>query len=360
MPNYFNKTKFIFDAGFCGRGLIILAALLFIAGFFITSSFAADEKTSKGTGKKNSAHKTPRAPCRSETLSSEEIALADKISAEFYKIEAGEFRGRDIFFAMSSVREQKLIFASDKKFYEDKEISPGSLIKIVSAGLLLEEPGFDPARSEFCGDRTTIGGVRFTCSYKGGHQKADLETAVSRSCNIYFQKSMRRVSRRKFAGTLKELGVIKAKDEAGLLSAPEHIYYQAVIGDALIYTTAEKLMKLMRAVAVNFSAAESSYSVRPFSYQNCQKINGYLKRCVETGTAAAKLSDFDCAGKTGSPVLTVKISDNKRIVTTSAVFLGYAPYIDPKYCFFAYCANGMGGNEAADIAGHFINLPDTK
>jgi len=360
MPNHFNKIKNTFAAFLAGRFFLIPAALFFITVIGISSASGASEKTSEIELKKNSAHKTPRAPHRPENLSSDETALAAKISNEFDKIAAGEFRGRDIFFAATSARERKLIFASDKKFYEDKAISPGSIIKIISAGLLLEEPGFDPARAEFCGDKAVIGGVRFTCSYKGGHGKVDLETAVSRSCNIYFQKAMRGVSRRKFAGTLKELGIINDKERAALLNAPDHLYYQAVIGDALIYAAPEKLLRLMRSVATNFSGPDADFGVRPFGYGNCQKLNGYLKSAVTSGTAAAKLSSLDCAGKTGSPVITVKISGNKRTVTTSAVFLGYAPYIEPRYCFFAYCSSGMGGVEAAEIARRFIVLLENE
>ncbi|HNY11017.1 MAG TPA: penicillin-binding transpeptidase domain-containing protein [Candidatus Wallbacteria bacterium] len=360
MKNSFNKMQKILAAAVFRAIYFIAAAIFFISLLFISDSFAANEKSAGNLLEKARSRNTSRKPYSAKNLSSEEIELADKISKEFDKLASGEFQGRDIFFAVCSARDSKLIFASDEKFYKDKAISPGSLIKIISAGILLEEPEFSPARLEFCGDKTDIGGIRFTCSYKGGHGNVDLETAVSRSCNLYFQKSMRAVARKKFAGTLKDLGIINDKDAANILAAPDYLYYQAVIGDALVYTTAEKLLKLMRAIAVNFSTHEPFYGARPFSYENCQKINGYLRKTVESGTAAAKLSGFDCAGKTGSPVLTVEIGNNKRVVTTSAVFLGYTPYIEPEYCFFAYCARGMGGAEAADIAGHFIDFINSR
>ena len=64
--------------------------------------------------------------------------------------------------------------------------SPGSIFKIVVATAALEEGLVDPDFRVNCGGGATFFGRYFLCHLKGGHGVVDMQTAIEKSCNVYF------------------------------------------------------------------------------------------------------------------------------------------------------------------------------
>ena len=64
--------------------------------------------------------------------------------------------------------------------------SPGSIFKIVVATAALEEGLVDPDFRVNCGGGATFFGRHFLCHLKGGHGVVDMQTAIEKSCNVYF------------------------------------------------------------------------------------------------------------------------------------------------------------------------------
>ncbi len=64
--------------------------------------------------------------------------------------------------------------------------SPGSIFKIVVAIAALEEGIVDPDFTVQCNGVKSFYGRPFHCHLRGGHGRVDMQTAIERSCNVYF------------------------------------------------------------------------------------------------------------------------------------------------------------------------------
>ncbi len=64
--------------------------------------------------------------------------------------------------------------------------APGSIFKIVVAIAALEEGIVDPDFTVQCNGVKSFYGRPFHCHLRGGHGRLDMQTAIERSCNVYF------------------------------------------------------------------------------------------------------------------------------------------------------------------------------
>ncbi len=64
--------------------------------------------------------------------------------------------------------------------------APGSIFKIVVAIAALEEGIVDPDFTVQCNGAKSFYGRPFHCHLRGGHGRLDMQTAIERSCNVYF------------------------------------------------------------------------------------------------------------------------------------------------------------------------------
>ncbi|MBE6787669.1 MAG: PASTA domain-containing protein [Ruminococcaceae bacterium] len=63
---------------------------------------------------------------------------------------------------------------------------PGSVFKIVTAAIAIEENLLNSKQSFYCNGRTTVAGQGYGCWKNGGHGTQDLKNAISNSCNPAF------------------------------------------------------------------------------------------------------------------------------------------------------------------------------
>ena len=82
---------------------------------------------------------------------------------------------------------------------------PGSLFKMTVA-LAALEAGVDPRESVFCQGRVELGNEVFHCWLRGGHGSIDLDSAIARSCDVYFYNLARHLGVERIAATALKLG----------------------------------------------------------------------------------------------------------------------------------------------------------
>lgn len=63
---------------------------------------------------------------------------------------------------------------------------PGSVFKIITAAIAIEENLLTDTKSFYCNGRTTVAGQSYGCWKHGGHGTQDLKNAISNSCNPAF------------------------------------------------------------------------------------------------------------------------------------------------------------------------------
>lgn len=293
----------------------------------------------------------------SQAAGSLETELFAALKKEFTCLKKTKYSKKYIFAAVADIKAGRIIFTNSREFYGKNKISPGSIIKIFDYALILKYIKNAEYNIFYCRDNLYAGGRRYNCSQKGGHGELSLDTAFYRSCNLYFKNYMQKITRRQFTAALLKCGFINEAGEKILLLAPQDEYLQSVIGDKNIKVTPEKLIELIRFFAAGDSASKplpTSYS-EVFNPAAREKINASMRRVAFDGTAAAALNGLDCAAKTGSASFSTRIENNKKIILTTAVFLGYAPYSDPQYAVITFCEAGLGGADGAFIAARLLS-----
>lgn len=259
--------------------------------------------------------------------------------------------------------------------------SPGSTFKMVSAIAALEEGIIDTNFRVNCGGGFQFGDRFFKCLHV--HGTVDLKTAIEKSCNTYFYQLALKIGLDKWSSYAAKFGFgVKtgldiSEEASGIL--PDRKYYDRVFG----------LNRWPKGILVSLGIGQGELSVTPVqlaqytallaNYGKSGKIH-FLKGYIEThtgkyteikqqnyeinisrksfeiirdamyrvvngaGTAGnIRLPDITIAGKTGT-------SQNPH-GDDHAVFIGFAPYDNPKIAIVVIVENvGFGSVYAAPIA----------
>ncbi|MZR32058.1 penicillin-binding protein 2 [Sneathiella litorea] len=281
---------------------------------------------------------------------------------------------------------------------------PGSTFKMIVALAALEAGVINAGHQVFCSGHTQLGKHRFHCWKRGGHGKLDLEDAISQSCDIYFYDIARKVGVDKIAemahrfGLGEELDIDMLGERDGLIptkawklavqGVPWQLgeTYNTGIGQGYVLATPLQLAVMTARLAnggkkvsprlvrsINGEALEGAMQPHPQLNledldlgisQNSLKyvLNGMYK--VVNGprgsarAAKIRVEGWEMAGKTGTAQVR-RISRKERIegVRKSdekpweerdhALFVGYAPFDDPRYAVSVIVEHGGSGSGAA-------------
>lgn len=85
------------------------------------------------------------------------------------------------------------------------EYPPGSVWKLITAGLFLKE-GVNPRETVFCSGEYTMGNRVFRCWKKGGHGTMNMTSALMSSCDVYFYAMGDRMGIDRISAYAKECG----------------------------------------------------------------------------------------------------------------------------------------------------------
>ncbi|MCR9214541.1 MAG: penicillin-binding protein 2 [Proteobacteria bacterium] len=302
-------------------------------------------------------------------------------------------------------KEWKELVSNSKRPLGNKAIGgqypPGSTFKMVVALAALEAGVITDSHQVYCKGHTNLGKHRFHCWKRGGHGKLNLEQAIAQSCDVYFYDIARKVGVDRIAemshrfGLGEKLDIDLYGEKAGLIPTKDWKLavqgvrwqvgetYNVGIGQGFVLTTPLQLAvmtarlanggkavvpRLVRSIAgaspdetnrdslaVAPDIGVSQAAMRPVLRGMNKVVNG------KRGTArASKISTkgWEMAGKTGTAQVR-RISKKERIegVRKSeekpweerdhALFVGYAPYNDPRYAVAVIIEHGGSGSKAA-------------
>lgn len=281
---------------------------------------------------------------------------------------------------------------------------PGSTFKMIVALAALESGVINAGHKVFCAGHTQLGSHRFHCWKRGGHGKLDLENAISQSCDIYFYDIARKVGVDKIAemahrfGLGEELNIDMLGERDGLI--PTKAWKQAVqgvawqlgetyntgIGQGYVLATPLQLAVMTARLAnggkkvsprlvrsITGETLEGAVLPRPepeldnldlgISQKSLQHVLNGMYKVVNgpRGSARAakiRVEGWEMAGKTGTAQVRritrkeriegVRKSDEKPWEERDhALFVGYAPFDDPRYAVSVIVEHGGSGSGAA-------------
>ena len=281
---------------------------------------------------------------------------------------------------------------------------PGSTIKMAVALAALESGIIDYKTRFFCNGSKELGTSKFHCWAKDGHGNLNLMEAIEQSCDVFFYELGLKVGIDKIALMMKKLGLgqyydIQIHDRAkGVVPNIEWKLKRdglnwslgetlnASIGQGYILTTPLQLVTMVSRIAngkfsVNPSLTMSSEN-KKFKVLNINNEHlHFIKRAMEKVVVGKKgtarnykigSKNIEMAGKTGT-VQVVRITELEReqgLIKNEdrpwekrdhALFVGYAPTINPKYAISVVVEHGGSGSSVAapiarDVFKHLFKL----
>lgn len=271
---------------------------------------------------------------------------------------------------------------------------PGSTFKMVVALAALEAGVVTPEETVYCPGHYELGGRRFHCWRSGGHGRMNMENSLKQSCDVYYYDVAKRVGIENIAAMARRLGLGEKFDvplsaiASGLV--PNKAYklrtfdegwlqgdtLNAGIGQGFVLASPiqlavmvarlasgkallPKLIRSINGVPQNASEAES---LGIPDADMAQVRRGMFAVVNETrGTAyATRIADeaMQMAGKTGtSQVRRITAEERASGVIDNedlpwerrdhALFVGFAPYDNPRYAISVIVEHGGGGSSVA-------------
>ena len=271
---------------------------------------------------------------------------------------------------------------------------PGSTFKMITALAALKEGLINVNTTVRCPGYLEFGGRRFHCWKRAGHGAVNLERSLSESCDVYYYDIAQRVGIEKIAemGKLFGLGV---RHDIPMSAIAEGIMpnrawkmerhkqdwrigdtINASIGQGYVLTSPLQLAVMTARIATgravvprlvkSIDGKETPIAEAPslgIEEEIMRKIRSgmYAVMNDERGTAkSSRIVDeaMVWAGKTGtSQVRNITAAERARGVISNdqlpwnrrdhALFVGYAPYTNPRYAVSVVVEHGGGGSTAA-------------
>ncbi len=277
---------------------------------------------------------------------------------------------------------------------------PGSVFKPISALVGLQRNLIDSKKEVFCKGHSSIGDRNYYCWKKEGHGKVNLKKAIKESCDVYFYELAKKTNIDDIASLSSNLGLNKEYDIGlsnmgkGLVPSKkwkkaflDESWYQGetlitCIGQGYNQTSPLQLATLYSAILNG-----GKYPIPKLDKNTPTRFTGKLlnnehKKIIinslnavvlEPRGTAYKLSISNpefvkIGGKTGtSQVIRIKESEREddeyklkeleERFKDHSVFVGYAPYDNPKYIASVIIENGGSGSAvAAPIAHKVLNF----
>lgn len=271
---------------------------------------------------------------------------------------------------------------------------PGSTFKMVTALAALEAGVITPETTHSCPGYIEFGDRRFHCWKRGGHGRVDLARSLSESCDVYYYEIAQAVGIDKIAEMGKRLG-LGIRHDLPMSAITEGIMpnkawklerwgqdwrigdtINASIGQGYVLASPLQLTVMTARIASGRAvvprliraidgtpepmpeaeplglSSEGLRAIRSGMYEvmNTQRGTAYSSRIAE--------ETMTLAGKTGtSQVRNITAAERARGVISNdqlpwnrrdhALYVGYAPYDNPRYAVTVVVEHGGGGSAAA-------------
>ncbi|WP_028880244.1 penicillin-binding protein 2 [Terasakiella pusilla] len=278
------------------------------------------------------------------------------------------------------------------------QYAPGSTFKMVVALAALEKGVVTPTQEIYCGGHMDLGNARFHCWKRGGHGPMNMVEAHMHSCDIYFYEIAKRTGINRIHDMARRLGIgdvtgldlpgertglMPSRDwKLATLGAPWQGGETLItgIGQGYVLTTPLQL-------AVMTSRLVSNKKVVPHLTRKITTADGVVipvrtefeslglspahLKLVQDGMNAVtnvvggtayrsriKEKEFAMAGKTGTAQVRriTKAERDSRVRKNSelpwelrdhALFVGFAPYHNPRYAASVVVEHGGSGSKVA-------------
>ena len=253
---------------------------------------------------------------------------------------------------------------------------PGSIVKMITQAVLLDNPEFDPNNLQLCEGSYQFGDRVFGCWSMAGHGKVDLTNAILLSCDIFFYKTIKYYNFDKlgqyfeFFGFGMNTGIDIQGESKGVVPTTEYMdnrygsfgwskgaLLNYCIGQGEILVTPMQVFNYINLIATrgnalrpHFVKTKSNLKKIPLLLPNntWNRIIFDMEQVISNNKGTGKAANLNNSyvkvfGKTGT-------AENPH-GEDHAWFIGWMNYFEKDYSIVVLLENsGSGGSIAAPIA----------
>lgn len=282
---------------------------------------------------------------------------------------------------MSSEEQSEYLSSMWRNFIISDVYEPGSVFKLLTTGIALEEGVATMNSTYHCTGSKTVAGQVIHCWDRSGHGTESLKQAVGNSCNPVFMTLATEVGITKFYDYLENFGItdttgvdfpsegsaiLQSEETAGPVGLAEIGFGQGIAVTPLQLITAINSYgndgKLMRPRLVKEIVDKNGKTVKEIksevvrqtiSEETAAEVRDIMEYVVEDGgggTAAVK--GYRVGGKTGTAN---KVKNGKYVNDTYSSCLGMAPMEDPKLTVLVIIDSPKGVKYGSVTAGPVVS-----
>lgn len=270
------------------------------------------------------------------------------------------------------------------------QYSPGSTFKMVVALAALEAGVITKDTPFFCNGHKKVGTQDFHCWQKNGHGRVSLLDAIEQSCDVFFYEVGLKTGIARIADMARRLGIGDVtgidlpQEKPGLMPTKkwkrEKIgkswtpgeTVNVSIGQGYVLTTPLQLAVMTARIAngkkvvtphIVQTAQQAGFDDLDIDPEHLALIQQGMRRVMNGARGTAKRHDLGdigvaMAGKTGTvQVKAISKAERERGIIQNrdrpwehrdhALFVGYAPYENPRYVVAVVVEHGGGGSSTA-------------
>jgi penicillin-binding protein 2 len=253
---------------------------------------------------------------------------------------------------------------------------PGSTFKPITAIAALIS-GIDPEETVFCNGEFKVGSRIFHCVKRSGHGDVNMRVAIAKSCNVYCYKVAQDIGIDAIANTARLFGLGSVSglnlpyEVAGLI--PDPVWKRqrfksswmlgdtanAAIGQGYVLATPISLANMIARIASGLRLVPSlELADRKFDrlevdprYLEVVRQGMYMALNDSHGSNHHNRHDgaeFKLSGKTGTAQIASLIhSKGHKHLDEHGLFVGFAPFNNPKYAISVVVEHGVWGSVSA-------------
>ena len=260
---------------------------------------------------------------------------------------------------------------------------PGSVFKIITAAIALEENLLSDTKSFYCNGRTTVAGQSYGCWKHGGHGTQDLKNAIANSCNPAFITIGQMAGVSTFSkyfkafGFTEKTGIDLPGESRSTYHLQENMGPVELASSSFGQTFNVTPVQLLSAVAASVNGGylvkphlvkkkldqennviettSTAYKRQVISETTSEKIRTLLNFVAKNGAKNSLVSGYNIGAKTGTSQKVAKIQATGDTYLYIGSCITIAPIDDPEIAVFVMLDEPKGDNYYGGVISAPVN-----
>jgi len=246
-----------------------------------------------------------------------------------------------------------------------KGYTVGSLAKIITATALLEKGIITSEQTYDCKGYKVINGKKIYCWNSSGHGKNNIESALAKSCNLFFLNYSKKLNYKDLMDYYKIYKLDSRRQISDSIEIPEFNLPINGLNTSVALGTDQKILISPLSMLSLASTMARNGEYKPLWINKNTNNSDSVKLDIKPSTISRIQNGMTLSGKEGTANLFSKKGYNVAAKTGTAPYgkdrkhgwvIGYYPANKPQIAFCVFVMDGTGSLDAVPIAIKGLNL----